>query len=63
MKNFKQYFVTITGIFFLTIYYVCSFLEINYGYLFYITIFIFAFIGMLIERYLFIMKEKIKENL
>ena len=29
----------------------------------YLIIFIFAFIGMLIERYLFIMKEKIKENL
>ena len=126
MKNFKQYFVTIFGMFFLTIYYVSSFFEINYGYLFYITIFIlsgclliklfnwhtirksserekflrftflvltyflpiymiiqeptliidltilkisyviiftFAFIGILIERYLFAMKEKIKENL
>ena len=42
MKNFKQYFVTIFGMFFLTIYYVCSFFEINYGYLFYITIFILS---------------------
>ena len=29
----------------------------------YLIIFTFAFIGMLIERYLFAMKEKIKENL
>ena len=29
----------------------------------YVIIFTFAFIGMLIERYLFAMKEKIKENL
>ena len=29
----------------------------------YLIIFIFASIGMLIERYLFIMKEKIKESL
>jgi hypothetical protein len=28
----------------------------------YLIIFIFAFIGILIERYLFVMKEKIKEN-
>ena len=42
MKNFKQYFVTIFGMFFLTIYYVSSFFEINYGYLFYITIFILS---------------------
>ena len=126
MKNFKQYFVTIIGMFFLTIYYLSSFFEINFDYLFYITvfvlslclliklfywynisqsserenflrfsflvltyflpiymiiqepsliidvtilkisyliIFIFAFIGILIERYLFIVKEKIKESL
>ena len=126
MKNFKQYLVTFIGMFFLTIYYVCSFFEIDLDYLFYITIFvlsacllikiiywynisksserenffrfsfliltyflpiymiiqeptliidmkilkisyliifIFASIGMLIERYLFIMKEKIKESL
>jgi len=29
----------------------------------YLIIFTFAFIGILIERYLFVMKEKIKENL
>jgi hypothetical protein len=29
----------------------------------YVIIFTFAFIGILIERYLFAMKEKIKENL
>ena len=126
MKNFKQYLVTFIGMFFLTIYYVCSFFEIDLDYLFQITIlvlivcliikffywynlgqssekenllifsflvltyflpiymiiqeptliidmkilkisyliiFIFASIGMLIERYLFIMKEKIKESL
>ena len=126
IKNFKQYFVTIIGMFFLTIYYVSNFFEIDFDYLFYITIFIlsgcllikllywynisksseregflrfsflilsyflpiymiiqeptliidttmlkisyliifiFAFIGMLIERYLFIMKEKVKESL
>jgi len=126
IKNFKQYFVTIIGMFFLTIYYVSNFFEIDFDYLFYITIFIlsgcllikllywynisksseregflrfsfliltyflpiymiiqeptliidttmlkisyliifiFAFIGMLIERYLFNMKEKVKESL
>ena len=126
MKNFKQYFVTLIGMVFLTIYYVSSFFEIDFDYLFYITIFvmsvcllikmfywynisksserenflrfsflvltyflpiymiiqeptliidmtilkisyliifIFAFIGILIERYLFIVKEKIKESL
>ena len=126
IKNFKQHFITIIGMFFLTIYYVSSFFEIDFDYLFYITIFvlsgcllikllywynigksseresflrfsfliltyflpiymiiqeptliiditilkisyliifIFAFIGMLIERYLFIIKEKIKESL
>ena len=125
IKNFKHYFVTIIGMFFLTIYYVSSFFEIDFDYLFYITIFvlsgcllikllywynigksseresflrfsfliltyflpiymiiqeptliidmtilkisylitlIFAFIGILIERYLFIMKERINEN-
>jgi hypothetical protein len=126
IKNFKQHFITIIGMFFLTIYYVSSFFEIDFDYLFYITIFvlsgclliklfywhnisksserenflrfsfliltyflpiymiiqeptliiditilkisyfiifIFAFIGILIERYLFIMKKKIKESL
>ena len=126
MKNFKQYFVTLIGMLFLTIYSVSSFFEIDFNYLFYITIFvmsvcllikifywynisksserenflrfsflvltyflpiymiiqeptliidmtilkisyfiifIFAFIGILIERYLFIMKKKIKESL
>jgi len=126
MKNFKQYFVTLIGMLFLTIYSVSSFFEIDFNYLFYITIFvmsvcllikifywynisksserenilrfsflvltyflpiymiiqeptliidmtilkisyliifIFAFIGILIERYLFIVKEKIKESL
>ena len=126
MKNFKQYFVTLIGMVFLTIYYVSRFFEIDFDYLFYITIFvmsvcllinmfywynisksserenflrfsflvltyflpiymiiqeptliidmtilkisyliifIFAFIGILIERYLFIVKEKIKESL
>ena len=126
MKNFKQYFVTLIGMLFLTIYSVSSFFEIDFNYLFYITIFvmsvcllikifywynisksserenflrfsflvltyflpiymiiqeptliidmtilkisyliifIFAFIGILIERYLFIIKEKIKESL
>ena len=29
----------------------------------YLIIFTFAFIGILIERYLFVMKEKINENL
>ena len=29
----------------------------------YLIIFVFAFIGIIIERYLFIIKEKIKENL
>ena len=29
----------------------------------YVIIFTFAFIGILIERYLFAMKEKVKENL
>ena len=126
MKNFKQYFITSIGMIFLTIYYVSRFFEIDFNYLFYITIFvmsvcllikifywynlsksserenflrfsflvltyflpiymiiqeptliidmtilkisyliifIFAFIGILIERYLFIVKEKIKESL
>ncbi len=125
MKNFKQYFVTLIGMLFLTIYSVSSFFEIDFNYLFYITIFvmsvcllikifywynisksserenflrfsfliltyflpiymiiqeptliidmtilkisyliifIFAFIGIFIERYLFIIKEKIKES-
>ena len=126
MKNFKQYFITYIGMGLLTLYYGSRFFEIDFDYLFYITIFIlsgclllklfywynigksserenllrfsfivltyflpiymiiqeptliiditilkisyviifiFAFIGMLIERYLFVMKEKIKENL
>ena len=126
MKNFKQYFITYIGMGLLTVYFVSKFFEINFDYLFHITIFIlsgclllklfywynigksserenllrfsfivltyflpiymiiqeptliidlkilkisyviiftFAFIGMLIERYLFAMKEKIKENL
>ena len=126
MKNFKQYFITYIGMGLLTLYYASRFLEINFDYLFHITIFIlsvclllklfywynisksserenllrfsflvltyflpiymiiqeptliiditilkisyliiftFAFIGILIERYLFVMKEKIKENL
>jgi len=126
MKNFKQYFITYIGMGLLTLYYASRFFEINFDYLFHITIFIlsvclllklfywynisksserenllrfafivltyflpiymiiqeptliidiiilkisyliiftFAFIGILIERYLFVMKEKIKENL
>jgi len=126
MKNFKQYFITYIGMGLLTLYYTSRFFEINFDYLFHITIFIlsvclllklfywynirksserenllrfsfivltyflpiymiiqeptliiditilkisyliiftFAFIGILIERYLFVMKEKIKENL
>ena len=125
MKNFKHYFVTTVGMSFLTMYYVSRFFEINFNYLFYITIFvlsgclfiklfywynisnnaerenflrfvflvltyflpiymiiqeptliidktilkisyliifIFALIGILIERYLFIIKDKIKES-
>ena len=125
MKNFQQYFITYIGMVLLTLYYVTRFFEINFNYLFQITIFIlsgclllklfywynigksserenllrfafivltyflpiymiiqeptliidltilkisyviiftFAFIGILIERYLFAMKEKIKEN-
>ncbi len=42
MKNFKQYFVTIIGMFFLTIYYLSSFFEINFDYLFYITVFVLS---------------------
>ena len=126
MKNFKQYFITYIGMGLLALYYVSQFFEIDFDYLFQITIFIlsgclllklfywynigksserenllrfsfivltyflpiymiiqeptliidltilkisyviiftFAFIGILIERYLFAMKEKIKENL
>ena len=126
MKNFKQYFITYIGMVLLALYYVSRFFEIDFDYLFQITIFIlsgclllklfywynigksserenllrfsfivltyflpiymiiqeptliidltilkisyviiftFAFIGILIERYLFTMKEKIKENL
>ena len=126
MKNFKQYFITYIGMGLLALYYVSRFFEIDFDYLFQITIFIlsgclllklfywynigksserenllrfsfivltyflpiymiiqeptliidltilkisyviiftFAFIGILIERYLFTMKEKIKENL
>ena len=126
MKNFKQYFITYIGMGLLTLYYASQFFEIDFDYLFQITIFIlsgclllklfywynigksserenllrfsfivltyflpiymiiqeptliidltilkisyviiftFAFIGILIERYLFAMKEKIKENL
>ena len=126
MKNFKQYFITYTGMGLLALYYVSRFFEIDFDYLLQITIFIlsgclllklfywynigksserenllrfsfivltyflpiymiiqeptliidltilkisyviiftFAFIGILIERYLFAMKEKIKENL
>ena len=125
MKNFKQYFITYIGMGLLTLYYGSRFFEIDFDYLFHITIFIlsgclllklfywynisksserenllrfsfivltyflpiymiiqeptliiditilkisyliiftFAFIGILIERYLFVMKEKIKEN-
>ena len=126
MKNFKQYFITYIGMGLLALYYVSRFFEIDFDYLFQITIFIlsgclllklfywynigksserenllrfsfivltyflpiymiiqeptliidltilkisyviiftFAFIGILIERYLLAMKEKIKENL
>ena len=126
MKNFKQYFITYIGMGLLTLYYASQFFEIDFDYLFQITIFIlsgclllklfywynigksserenllrfsfivltyflpiymiiqeptliinltilkisyviiftFAFIGILIERYLFTMKEKIKKNL
>jgi len=42
MKNFKQYIVTIIGMFFLTIYYLSSFFEINFDYLFYITVFVLS---------------------
>ena len=126
MKNFKQYFITYIGMGLLTLYFLSQFFEIDFDYLFQITIFIlsgclllklfywynidksserenllrfsfivltyflpiymivqeptlivdltilkisyviiftFAFIGILIERYLFAMKEKIKENL
>ena len=42
MTNFKQYFVTIIGMFFLTIYYLSSFFEINFDYLFYITVFVLS---------------------
>ena len=126
MKNFKQYFITYIGMGLLTLYYVSRFFEIDFDYLFYITIFIlsgclllklfywynigksserenllrfsfivltyflpiymiiqeatliidltilkisyviiftFAFIGILIERYLFAMIEKVEENL
>ena len=126
MKNFKQYFITYIGMGLLALYYVSRFFEIDFDYLFQITIFIlsgclllklfywynigksserenllsfffivltyflpiymiiqeptliidlkilkisyviiftFAFIGILIERYLFAIKEKVKENL
>ncbi len=126
MKNFKHYFITYIGMGLLTLYYVSRFFEIDFDYLFQITIFIlsgclffklfywynidkssprenllrfsfivltyflpiymiiqeptliidltilkisyviiftFAFMGILIERYLFTMREKIKENL
>ena len=126
MKNFKQYLITYIGMGLLALYYVSQFFEIDFDYLFQITIFIlsgclllklfywynigesserenllrfsfivltyflpiymiiqeptliidltilkisyviiftFAFIGILIERYLFAMKEKVKENL
>ena len=126
MKKFKQYFITYLGMGLLTLYYVSRFFDIDFDYLFQITIFIlsgclllklfywynigksserenllrfsfivltyflpiymiiqeptliidltilkisyviiftFAFIGILIERYLFAKKEKIKENL
>jgi len=126
MKNFKQYFITYIGMGLLTLYYGSRFFEIDFDYLFHITIFIlsgclllklfywynisksserenllrfsfivltyflpiymiiqeptliiditilkisyliiftFAFIGILIERYLFVIEKKIKENL
>ena len=126
MKNFKQYFITYIGMGLLTLYYLSRFFEIDFDYLFQITIFIlsgclllklfywynisksserenllrfsfivltyflpiymiiqeptliiditilkisyliiftFAFIGILIERYLFVIEKKIKENL
>ena len=126
MKSFKQYLITYIGMGLLTLYYVSRFFEIDFDYLFqiticilsgclllklfywynigksserenllrfsfivltyflpiymiiqeptliidltilkisYVIIFTFAFIGILIERYLFAMKEKIKENL
>ncbi len=126
IKNFKHYFVTTVGMIFLIIYYLSKFFEIDFDYLFHITIFVlssclifklfyfynfikssekesllrfsflilsyflpiymiiqepgliidmsvskisyliilfFAFIGTLIEKYLFIMKEKIYEDL
>ena len=126
MKNFKQYFITYIGMGSLALYYISRFFEIDFDYLFqitiftlsgclllklfywykigksserenllrfsfivltyflpiymiiqeptliidltilkisYVIIFTFAFIGILIERYLLAMKEKIKENL
>ena len=64
MKNFKQYFITYIGMGLLTIYYVSRFFEIDFDYLFHITIFILS--GCLLLKLFYwynIGKSSEKENL
>ena len=64
MKNFKQYFITYIGMGLLTLYYVTRFFEINFNYLFQITIFILS--GCLLLKLFYwynIGKSSERENL
>ena len=64
MKNFKQYFITYIGMGLLTLYYVSRFFEIDFDYLFQITIFILS--GCLLLKLFYwynIVKSSKRENL
>ena len=64
MKNFKQYFITYIGMGLLTIYYASRFFEINFDYLFHITIFILSVCLLLKLFYWYnISKSSERENL
>jgi len=64
MKNFKQYFITYIGMGLLTLYYASRFFEIDFNYLFHITIFILS--GCLLLKLFYwynIGKSSERENL
>ena len=64
MKNFKQYFITYLGMGLLTLYYVSRFFDIDFDYLFQITIFILS--GCLLLKLFYwynIGKSSERENL
>jgi len=64
MKNFKQYFITAFGTGLLIIYYVSRFFEIDFDYLFYITICVLSGCLLIKSVYWFIISKSSKrENL